>query len=127
MKKVLSALGHEDTELSISLVTDDEIAQINADYLDRKGPTNVISFPFDDAGPNPAHLLGEVVVSIDTAERIAKETGRQRYMMIDYYLIHGILHLVGYDHEGDDPQQAEKMEKKQDQLWRFVRSRKVSR
>lgn len=126
MAKVLSALGQKDTELSISLVTDEEITRINADYLKRKGPTNVISFPFEENVPNPAGLLGEVIVSVDTAERTATETGRRRYMMIDYFLIHGILHLVGYDHEGGDKKKAEEMERKQEQLWRLVRSREAS-
>jgi len=94
-------LGRPDAELSILVVDDGEIAEINRQYLGRTGPTNVISFPmneggFDDINPD---LLGDVVISVDTAQREAADAGIGITDRFDDLLIHGILHLLGYDHE----------------------------
>jgi probable rRNA maturation factor len=100
---ILNALGHPECELSILFVDDAQIAGINARFLKRKGPTNVIAFPMQvgrTAGVNP-HLLGDVVVSVDTAEREATAAGLSFEDRLVQLLVHGILHLCGYDHERD--------------------------
>jgi len=99
------------------LVDDAEIAVLNKDYLNREGPTNVISFPMRDDSDSQApvwkpaedmqKLLGDVVISLDTTQREAGEMGistQERFMEL---LVHGILHLFGYDHENDDEQAAQ--------------------
>lgn len=106
-------MGRPDAELSILVVDDDGIAEINRQYLGRTGPTNVISFPmneggFDDLNPD---MLGDVVISVDTAEREASDAGIEITERFDDLLIHGILHLLGYDHvtgEEDEKKMAEK-------------------
>jgi len=90
-----------DGELSILIVDDPQIAVLNKDYLDRSGPTNVIAFPmqegaFADVSP---FLLGDVVISADTASREGATAGIGLEDRLLYLLIHGILHLLGYDHE----------------------------
>jgi len=83
------------------MVDDIRIEKINKQYLGRSGPTNVISFPMaegDFTGINP-HVLGDVVISVETAKRQAEESEISLEEMIDFFLIHGILHLLGYDHE----------------------------
>ena len=77
------------------------MADLNLSYRSKEGPTNVISFPmgegmFSDITP---HLLGDVVISIDTAEREATEAGITLDERLSQLLIHGVLHLFGYDHE----------------------------
>jgi probable rRNA maturation factor len=106
-----------DAELSILLVDDAEIAKLNREYLGRRGPTNVIAFPMREGGfPEiMPQLIGDVVISIDTAAREALEADlsfETRFMQL---LVHGILHLLGYDHEKPDAD-AEAMERKSEAL-----------
>jgi probable rRNA maturation factor len=119
-KKILSALGYESYDLSIVLVEDEEITRLNRRYFRRNRPTNVISFPMAMSGGAPSavqtRVLGDVVISAETASRQAEEAGRRREEEILFLLIHGILHLVGYDHEGTGEAQGE-MEAKEEQLF----------
>jgi probable rRNA maturation factor len=82
-------------------VDDLQIAVMNRQFLGRQGPTNVIAFPMREgrfAGLNP-NLLGDVVISVDTARREARTAGLGLDERITQLLVHGILHLHGYDHE----------------------------
>ena len=108
--KILSALGLSDRELSVTLINDRAMARLNRETFGRRGPTNVIAFPLDDApSPNgPPALLGEVVISLQTTRRQAQEFGWPWQELLDFFLIHGILHLLGYDHE--DPAAAARMD-----------------
>ncbi|MBF0531239.1 MAG: rRNA maturation RNase YbeY [Deltaproteobacteria bacterium] len=120
-KAILNALGYPEGELSLVLVDDAAIAVLNQQYLNREGATNVISFPMQE-GPhgqvNP-NLLGDVVISVETAMRQAESGGLAPEEMLDFYLIHGILHLVGYDHEGP-ADEAALMEAKTREIWRTM-------
>jgi probable rRNA maturation factor len=108
--KILSALELSDRELSLTLINDRAMVHLNRETFGRRGPTNVIAFPLDDApspgGPPP--LLGEVVISLQTTRRQAQEFGWPWRELLDFFLIHGILHLLGYDHE--DPAAAARMD-----------------
>ena len=108
--KILSALELSDRELSVTLINDRAMARLNRETFGRRGPTNVIAFPLDDApSPNgPPALLGEVVISLQTTRRQAREFGWPWQELLDFFLIHGILHLLGYDHE--DPAAAARMD-----------------
>ena len=105
----------------MSLVDDEEIADLNEAYLGRSGPTNVLSFSMreGEGGGVVPDLLGDVVLSVETARREADSAGLKWTEVLDYYLIHGILHLVGYDHEsgGDE---AARMEAKTEELLRVL-------
>ncbi len=114
---ILDALECPEGELSILVVDDPRIAELNKEYLDRDGPTNVIAFPmreghFPEIGPN---LLGDVVISTDTARREGEISGISTEERIIQLLVHGVLHLFGYDHENDDGRSLE-MEKKNDEI-----------
>lgn len=116
-RDILNALDCHDVQLSILITDDREIAELNRQYLDRTGPTNVIAFPmregeFSDIAPE---ILGDVVISIETTEREAREGNMELETRFCELLIHGILHLLGYDHENDE-QQAREMEKKSREL-----------
>lgn len=98
---LLDALKRPDAELSILLVDDREIAGMNLAFLNRHGPTNVIAFPmregaYGDLSPN---LLGDVVICVDTADRESRLIGRTIEERLTELLVHGVLHLCGYDHE----------------------------
>lgn len=119
---ILNALGCPDGELSILIVDDPEIARLNNIYLGRSGPTNVVAFPmrqgpFGDINPN---LLGDVVISLDATVREARDDGISVESRLDQLLIHGILHLLGFDHE-KTPEQAEAMMIKEEELLRLLR------
>ena len=120
---VLNALGSPDGELSILIVDDPQIAELNEQYLSRKGPTNVIAFPmrnggFEDLNPQ---LLGDVVISVETAKREAGDAGISTNARLSQLLVHGILHLFGYDHENDEDE-ARRMEKKSKEMLEILRN-----
>jgi probable rRNA maturation factor len=116
-KTVLNALECPDGELSILIVDDLEIARLNKTYLDRSGPTNVIAFAMQDGtfGQITPNLLGDVVISLDTAAREAQHAGISVESRFDQLLIHGILHLFGFDHE-KTPEQTKAMRTKEEEL-----------
>jgi probable rRNA maturation factor len=96
---MLRALELGDCELSVLLTNDREIHELNLCHRDKDKPTDVLSFPLDDeANSEGTRWLGDVVISIDTAERQA--LGRKRGLLeeVRFLLAHGILHLIGYDH-----------------------------
>lgn len=94
----------EGTELSIALVDEDEIASLNERYRGIVGPTDVLSFGCDDPCPTPGDepiTLGDVVIAPSVAERQAADLGHTVEHELDVLLVHGVLHLLGYDHEDD--------------------------
>ncbi|MEW6326312.1 MAG: rRNA maturation RNase YbeY [Thermodesulfobacteriota bacterium] len=101
MERLLRDLAQPDAELSILFVNDEEISRLNELYLNRSGPTNVISFPMRSPELPAIHpeILGDVVISTETAGREAGQEGISFEAKIDWLLVHGILHLLGYDHE----------------------------
>lgn len=111
---MLAELGLDDAELSILLTGDSEMRNLNRDYRGKDRPTDVLSFSqmegeLADVGNL---MLGDVVISLDTACRQAIEKGHSKEREIEILLIHGLLHLVGYDHErGEKPARA--MQKKE--------------
>jgi probable rRNA maturation factor len=102
IRKILELLGVGERELSLLLVDDAQIRTINREYLMRDRPTNVIAFSLSEGAfgeVNPG-MLGDVVVSVETAAREAKAAGIPVGDAILNLILHGILHLTGYDHEG---------------------------
>jgi probable rRNA maturation factor len=115
-------LGCPDHELSLLIVDDPQIEIINREYLQHEGPTNVISFAMQEGEFSRVSpfLLGDVVISADTAEKEADLAGisfRQRLIEL---LIHGLLHLTGFDHE-QDKTKAQIMETKSRKLLELIR------
>jgi probable rRNA maturation factor len=114
-RRFLAALGREDAELSILLVGDRRIRSLNREWRGKDAATDVLSFPLSDP-PGIGPLLGDVVVSLDTAVRRAREDGRPVAAELDRYLAHGILHLLGFDHER--PADARRMAEREEALAR---------
>ncbi len=120
-------MGWSEAELSLTLLGDRAMARLNRETFGRRGPTNVISFPLDEEqAPSPVRLqpgaavlqtpaisaaapppqLGEVVISLETTRRQAQEFGWPWQELFDFFLIHGILHLMGFDHETPEEEAA---------------------
>lgn len=116
-------MGCPDGELSIVIVNDRQIRVINRDYLQRDKSTNVISFAMQEgegAGVSPL-LLGDVVISAETAARDAAEAGVPFASELYFLLLHGILHLLGYDHERGSAAEAERMEGREQEVFAHLR------
>jgi probable rRNA maturation factor len=97
--KILDFLDRSESELSLALVGNAAIAKLNKKYRRKSKPTDVLSFPAATAANGAPRLLGDVVISIDKAREQAKAGGWTLAEEIDRLLIHGIVHLLGYDHE----------------------------
>lgn len=100
----LHGLGEQE-EVDITIVTDDEIHTLNHDYRNVDRATDVLSFALDEDGGEPelvggpeVHLLGDIIISAETAARQAEEFGHGLEREIVYLAVHGLLHLLGYDH-----------------------------
>ncbi len=115
-RKVLKALGLTDSELSILLVNDTQMQELNRLYRSKDKTTDVLSFSMNEGDYSDinTNLLGDIVISLPAAKRQAKEKGHGIYDEIAILLIHGILHLLGYDHEkgGKEETRMRRMEKK---------------
>lgn len=97
----LDVLGCSNVELSILLTDDDTIRKLKFEYMGIDEPTDVLAFPMDDhlfPGENRLKMLGDIVISVTTASKMAEEKGSSLEAVIDLLLAHGILHLIGYDH-----------------------------
>jgi len=84
--------------VSILLTDDEEVRELNRSFRGKDYPTDVLSFSIDEE-VGGKRILGDVVISVDTAKRQAGERGETLTQTINRLLIHGILHLLGYDHE----------------------------
>jgi probable rRNA maturation factor len=114
-------LDFPDAELSLTLVNDPAMAVLNHRIMQRRGPTNVIAVPLQ-GGPFPEiqpQILGDVIISLETTRRQARQQGWKFLELLDLYLIHGILHLLGYDHEITDAE-ARRMAAKSQELYRLL-------
>lgn len=107
-QRLLHALGEARSSVSLTFVGDARIRALNRVYRGKDRATDVLSFPLDPPRDAPIErLLGDVVISVDTAARQAAEYDAPLEREVDRLLIHGLLHLLGYDHER--PEQQERM------------------
>jgi probable rRNA maturation factor len=108
---VLTAVTDEKFELTIRLVTIEESQQLNSQYRHKDKPTNVLSFPFEVPEGIELNLLGDLVVCVPVIEREAKEQSKSLLDHWAHMIIHGCLHLLGYDHITDaDADEMEALE-----------------
>lgn len=112
----------ENSEVSVSFVDDEEIAELNEEYRGKVGPTDVLSFECDNLEDEMSgfgfeediYELGDIIIAVDVAERQTKEFGTSFEEEMTLLLVHGLLHLCGYDHIEDD--EAEVMEAREAEL-----------
>ena len=99
---------HPQAELSVLLVDEDTMSSYHEKYMGEPGPTDVLSFPMDELRPPgdedepPVGLLGDIVLCPAVTDRQAREHHRTASAEAEYLLVHGILHLLGYDHADDE-------------------------
>lgn len=82
------------TEVSVTLTDDEKIRKLNSDYRGKDAPTDVLSFPMEETG-----LLGDIVLSLERAQKQAEQYGHSFERETAFLTVHGMLHLLGYDHE----------------------------
>lgn len=109
-KTVLKTHYNTSTELTIRIVNHDEMSELNKTYRHKQGPTNVLSFPF--SVPEEIDLendiLGDIVICAEVVNQEAQEQHKTPTAHWAHMIVHGVYHLLGYDHETD--QEAEEME-----------------
>lgn len=108
--------------LSVTLVDDEEIARLNAEYLSHEGPTDVISFPFDTPDDQ---VIGDIYIGAEQAVRQAAEAGVEVEEEIFRLALHGTLHVLGWDHPDDESRMTSPMFERQERLladWLAARS-----
>jgi len=121
VKACLHGLHMSDAEVSVVLVSDRFMRKLNWQYLQRKGPTDVFAFslregPCGDVTPS---MLGDIVISIETAARQARDLGTSLEKELDVLTTHGLLHLLGYDHTISKGE-ARRMWRRQQSLLRML-------
>ncbi len=100
IKTVRPTLAKEHLSLSLAWVSDAQIRKINATYRGKDSATDVLSFSFLERGRLPIDGgLGELIISVDTLKRQAKEQGHTQTVEADVLFVHGLLHILGFDHE----------------------------
>ncbi|NPA13536.1 MAG: rRNA maturation RNase YbeY [Aquificae bacterium] len=121
---ILKQLNLDGVEVSITLTDNDTIQQINKEWRNKDKPTDVLSFPIDEKPPKYKYrILGDVVISLPYAKKQAEEIGYPYKDEVLRLLIHGILHLLGYDHEVC-PAEAKRMFDLQDRIFNRLSSTK---
>lgn len=98
-ERVLVAVGEAQSELSLELVGDGRMRRLNRQYRNKDRTTDVLAFAMRESSSPVSALLGDVVISLPTARRQAMEGGRSLSEELAWLLVHGVLHLCGYDHE----------------------------
>src|SRR5262245_62846057 len=113
-QKALEIVEQDHAELCLILVGDAEIRKLNAKFRKKDYPTDVLSFPAGDQLPEGLSILGDVVISVEKARTQSKERRRTLNEEMVTLLIHGIVHLLGYDHErsAKDARIMERLEKR---------------
>jgi probable rRNA maturation factor len=120
-QRILTELGFLDAELSLLFVDDARIRELNWKHLGRNRPTNVLAFSMREGEFSSLHphLLGDLVISVETAKRQSNRFSLNEREMVIFLMVHGVLHLLGYEHEGTD-KGAREMTFKQKELFRIL-------
>lgn len=127
--RLLALVGHQDSPVSIIFLDDHAMAHYNATYRGKRGATNVLSFPADalpDGVPeNLQHKeLGDIFISVETARREANKRNTSLHHRLTELIIHGVLHLTGYDHEKSTREALIMWEKEQNLLQKLTQPRR---
>ena len=120
--KILKTLDCADKEISLSFVDNENIKQLNKQYLGKDKATNVLSFSLREGeyGDINPQILGDIIVSVETAQRDALYGKLTIAQEIDFLIIHGILHLLGYNHENTTKRETSIMRQKEKELFTAI-------
>jgi probable rRNA maturation factor len=127
MSRIMKYLNCSDKAISLLFVDNKEIREINRRYLNKDYPTNVLAFSltageFGNINPN---ILGDIVISVDTAYKDAVESGIEFNDELAFLMIHGILHLLNYDHENASHKKTQQMKKKEQELFYMLKGYEI--
>jgi probable rRNA maturation factor len=127
--KLKKALKCADQEISLLFVDNEQIREMNRQYLNRDHATNVISFPLKEGayGHINPQVLGDVVISVERAFQDAAAADLSLDDEIDFLVIHGLLHLLGYNHEGRNEDEAKKMKEKENAVFFLLNGYELER
>jgi probable rRNA maturation factor len=119
-RAALRAVGHTRSELSLALVDDDAMRALNEAHRGKPGPTDVLSFSLVEGAhaDRRGALLGDVVIDVEQADRQARRARRPLDDELAKLRVHGVLHLLGHDHERDD--EARRMRTEERRVWRVL-------
>jgi len=122
VNNLLKLMDCANKEISITFVDNETIQRINKQYLSKDRPTNVISFSLQEGefGNINPEILGDVIISVDTAYQDAKKGNLSFDEEILFLIIHGLLHLLGYNHEKTSKVNSLKMKKKEKELFQLL-------
>lgn len=123
---VLEIAGQKAAELSLALIGNGEMQKLNARYRLKDYPTDVLSFPGGDDLPHAVPLLGDVIISVDKAAQQARERRHSLDHEMVTLLIHGVVHLLGYDHERS-AKEARVMKRQERRIYRQLCERGLIR
>lgn len=98
---LLATLENSDIKLTVRLVTEAEMSELNLQYRHKQGPTNVLSFPFEDPPGVNSGILGDIVICAPVVKREATEQNKTETSHWAHMVIHGVMHLQGYDHANE--------------------------
>jgi len=106
VKHVLAAEKRHTDEVAVYFVTTEEISRLHKEFFDDSSPTDCISFPMDEEQAAGYHILGEIFIcpktAIDYVMKMGEEVNEDCYRELTLYLVHGLLHLIGYDDVEDE-------------------------
>jgi pyridoxine 5-phosphate synthase len=124
--QLLVFTGLVEAELSILLVDDQQIAELNRTWRHKKGPTNVLAFSLTEGEDSAIslNLLGDIVISVETAAREAEKEGLSLHSRLQVLLVHGFLHLIGYDHEKSETEAVKMHNKERVLLQELIQKRR---
>lgn len=118
-KRLLHLLGEGDADVSIGFIGDTRMRQLNREYRQQDRTTDVLAFAYREAPRAASSVLGDIVISVPAARRQAKALEHSLDEEVLRLLIHGVLHLVGYDHERSS-REARRMQRKEVGLWQMM-------
>ncbi len=128
---LLAECGVQDHSLSLLITGDQEITLLNGQYRGKNQPTNVLSFPFSDGADAslallPVRELGDIIISVETAQRESIEYKQTLHERMSWLIVHGLLHLLGYDHERSEHDEQEMLDKENALLQKLKRYRRTA-
>lgn len=121
LKRLLKYVQCEDGEVNVVYMDDEGIREFNRRYLRKDRPTNVLSFSMREGSPDDSRpgILGDILISVERASIEAFRARMDMEGMLDYLMIHGLLHLIGFDHEGSRIS-AHEMRRKEEELFSLL-------
>ncbi|HVO67115.1 MAG TPA: rRNA maturation RNase YbeY [Syntrophales bacterium] len=123
LRKIMNYLDCKDKEISLLFVDDNEIRKINKHYLNRGYSTNVLTFSLSEGeyGNINPKVLGDIVISVETALKDAEEAGIELNDELEFLMVHGVLHLLNYNHENTSENEVKKMERREKEVFSILK------